>query len=347
MGMAWGLIGRLLSVIALLSCLSGCRAGGTAVAPATVPITVPFARGVNLGNALEAPSEGEWGVVLQADYFDRIAAAGFDTVRIPIRWSTHAQGLPPYTIDADFMARVDWAVDQALSHGLTTIIDMHHYEEIMAAPEAHRSRFLALWRQIATHYAGAPDNLFFELLNEPNNQLTPGLWNNYLAAALDVVRESNPERTVIVGTAEWGGLGALDELELPDDPHLVVTLHYYEPFHFTHQGAEWSPGSDEWLGTTWEGTAAEQRAVTRDLDSAARWAERQGIPLFLGEFGAYSRADMASRARWTAFVSREAERRGMAWTYWEFCSGFGVYDPAAGAWREPLLEALLPATTAG
>ncbi len=56
---------------------------------------------------------------------------------------------------------------------------------------------------------------------------------------------------------------------------------------------------------------------------------------------------MASRARWTAFVSREAERRGMAWAYWEFCSGFGVYDPAAGAWREPLLEALLPGTTAG
>ena len=59
------------------------------------------------------------------------------------------------------MARVDWAVDQALAHGLTTIIDMHHYQEIMSAPEAHRSRFLALWRQIAAHYADRPRQPLF------------------------------------------------------------------------------------------------------------------------------------------------------------------------------------------
>ena len=51
---------------------------------------------------------------------------------------------------------------------------------------------------------------------------------------------------------------------------------------------------------------------------------------------------MDSRARWTAFVARTAEAHSFAWTYWEFCSGFGVYDPVAHAWREPLLNALLP-----
>ena len=40
-------------------------------------------RGVNLGNALEVPQEGEWGVVLQSEYFPLIREAGFDTVRVP------------------------------------------------------------------------------------------------------------------------------------------------------------------------------------------------------------------------------------------------------------------------
>jgi aryl-phospho-beta-D-glucosidase BglC (GH1 family) len=40
-------------------------------------------RGVNLGDALEAPKEGDWGVVAQEEYFDLIKEAGFGSVRIP------------------------------------------------------------------------------------------------------------------------------------------------------------------------------------------------------------------------------------------------------------------------
>src|ERR1700681_3953301 len=47
-------------------------------------------RGINLGNALDAPQEGAWGVTLEADYFRLIQEAGFNSVRIPIRWSAHA-----------------------------------------------------------------------------------------------------------------------------------------------------------------------------------------------------------------------------------------------------------------
>ena len=62
--------------------------------------------------------------------------------------------------------------------------------------------------------------------------------------------------------------------------------------------------------------------------------------MFLGEFGAYREADLESRARWTRFVAREAERLGISWAYWEFCAGFGAYDPKAEAWREALKSAL-------
>jgi len=71
-------------------------------------------RGINLGNVFEAPREGDWGLTLQEDFFPLIKKAGFDAVRIPVRWSAHAQAKAPYRIDAKFLARIDWTVDQAL-----------------------------------------------------------------------------------------------------------------------------------------------------------------------------------------------------------------------------------------
>lgn len=59
-------------------------------------------RGVNLGNALEAPSEGEWGVTLNETFFSLISSAGFNSVRIPIRWNAHADSVPPYSVDPVF-----------------------------------------------------------------------------------------------------------------------------------------------------------------------------------------------------------------------------------------------------
>jgi endoglucanase len=300
-------------------------------------------RGVNLGNALEAPNEGEWGVVLSEEYFALIKEAGFDSVRIPIRWSAHARKTPPYTIEPAFFARVDWAVNQALSRGLLAIINVHHYEEMASDPRGHRERFLALWEQIADHYRDYPPELLFELMNEPNGALQASLWNDLVEEALPVIRATNPARNVIVGPVNWYNISSLYSLKLPaDDAHLIASFHYYEPFQFTHQGAEWVSGSNAWLGTKWEGTESERRAVERDLDLAATWAEKNHRPLYLGEFGAYSKAGMDSRARWTDYIARQAEARGMSWAYWEFCAGFGVYDPVRRRWNEPLLSALIP-----
>ena len=300
-------------------------------------------RGVNLGNALEAPIEGAWGVTLRAEYFQLIKEAGFDSVRIPIRWSAHAQATPPYTIDASFFERVDWAVEQSLSNGLLAIINMHHYEEIFTDPATHKERFIALWDQIATHYQRYSTELIFELLNEPHAQLSGKLWNPLMTETLSTVRRTNPQRNVIIGPVEWNNLRALDGLELPaEDQHIIVTFHYYEPFHFTHQGAEWVEGSALWKGMTWQGSESEKNAVTRDFDRAQAWAERNQRPLFMGEFGAYSKADITSRARWTDYVARQAEERGFSWAYWEFCAGFGVYDRDKQTWNQSILEALIP-----
>ncbi|MGD0899520.1 MAG: glycoside hydrolase family 5 protein [Thermoguttaceae bacterium] len=301
-----------------------------------------FGRGINLGNALEAPAEGAWGVTLKEHYFAAIKSAGFDSVRIPVRWSAHAETAPPYRIDPKFFDHVDWAVRQALRQRLIPVLNMHHYEEIFKEPDRHRGRFVALWTQIANHYGSFPPELVLELLNEPHDKLTAEKWNAILVEALGVVRRTNPTRQVVIGPANWNGIDALPTLELPkDDRRLVVTVHYYNPFQFTHQGADWAgPEARKWLGTKWTGAPAQQQAVARDLDKAIAWAVRHERPIYLGEFGSYSKADMESRARWTRFVADEALKRKMGFAYWEFCSGFGAYDPQRNQWIEPLKQAL-------
>lgn len=300
-----------------------------------------LARGVNFGNVLEAPKEGDWGLTLKEEYFKLVADAGFKSVRIPIKWSSHAAAQAPYAIDAAFLARVDWAVSQSLKNGLAAIINVHHYDEMATDPAAHKARWLGLWKQLAVHYKDQPKDLYFELMNEPNGQLTFPLWNQYLAEGLAIVRESNPDRAVIVGPSDWNGVWRLKDLSLPaSDRNLIVTVHFYNPFHFTHQGAEWSEGSSAWLGMKW-GTQADQDAVDRELKQARDWGAANQRPIYMGEFGAYSKADMGSRAQWTRFVARTAEKYGFSWAYWEFGSGFGVYDPAASRWRPELKDALL------
>ena len=300
-------------------------------------------RGVNFGDALEAPSEGEWGIVLQEEYFQKAKDAGFSTIRLPVRWDVHALESAPFTIFPSFFERVDWAVESGLSRGMVVILDFHNFLPFMDCPPCERERFLMLWAQIAEHYQAYSPNLVFELLNEPTDAVPAAEWNDALASALAVVRASNPQRIVVVGPVRWNGLGALSSLSLPEsDRRLIVTFHYYEPFHFTHQGADWAEGSNAWLGTTWTGSAAEQQAVRNDFESVSAWGTAHGRPILLGEFGAYSKADMDSRARWTASVARQAAEFSFSWAYWEFCSGFGVYDPAAHRWRDPLLGALVP-----
>ncbi|MCC6235131.1 MAG: glycoside hydrolase family 5 protein [Verrucomicrobiales bacterium] len=299
-------------------------------------------RGINLGNALDAPTEGAWGMRLEADYFRRIKEAGFQSVRLPVRWSAHAGEVAPYTVDETFFQRVDWALDQAATQGLLVMLNVHHYRELDANPAAHRERFLALWRQIAKRYAGRPETVLFEPLNEPHDQLSDDLWNALLLDVLQVIRESNPERVVVFGPGSWNNFSHLPTLKLPAaDRRILVTFHYYNPFPFTHQGASWVGTNPPPLGRSWEGTAAELEAMARDFEAAAAWARREDRPLHVGEFGSYEKAEMTSRARWTRAVRDAAESRGMSWAYWEFGAGFGAYDRRAAAWREPLLHALV------
>jgi endoglucanase len=278
----------------------------------------------------------------QNEHFKLIREAGFANVRINLHPFQYAKAGPDNKISPAWFETLDWAVEQALANKLMVILDFHEFTQMGRDPERNRERFLAMWDQIAGHYKNAPSEVLFEILNEPNGKLTPELWNKLLREALAVIRRSNPARTVIIGPGQWNNISALDKLDLPeDDRNLIVTVHYYSPMQFTHQGASWTNQRDK-VGIPWNGTPKEREAIERDFQRAQAWAQKHNRPIFLGEFGAYDKADMASRVRYIGFVARQAEKLGWSWAYWQFDSDFIVYDIPKGRWIEPIRDALIP-----
>jgi endoglucanase len=298
---------------------------------------------------LDAPNEGDWGLILRDEFIDVTAQAGFTSVRLPVRWSNHTAPTAPFTIAPGFLSRVESVLGKLLAKGVYVVLDMHHYRqldddaldsgEFAVAGALLDVRFLMIWQQIAARFRGKSTHLLFELYNEPHGQLTPLKWNDLAARALNVVRKSDPNRIVVIGPTNWNGADALSSLRLPNDANLIVTVHNYEPFDFTHQGADWvQPVLPTGVHCC---NADQQAAAIAPLASAKAWSDRVRYPIFLGEFGAYDKADMRSRVQFTRLVRDAAEARGIRWTYWELASNFGVYDPVAHTWRPPLKDALL------
>ena len=300
-------------------------------------------KGINIANALEAPKEGDWGVLIKNEYFQKIRSVGFRSVRIPIRWSTHTLNVFPYTIDNSFFNRIDSVIKVALGSDLVVVINVHHFEELFNSPSKNSEKYFSLWKQISERYKDYSDNLFFELLNEPHFRLTARRWNKLIKAVIPIIRTTNPKRTIMVGPARWNNIEGLKFLKLPSaEANIIVTFHYYRPFRFTHQGAEWVKFSKLFLGRKWRGSDSEKRKISTHFEKVHRWSKLNNIPICLGEFGAYYKADMASRILWTNEVAKKADEFNFSWIYWEFGAGFGLYNIESGKWNQTLLKQLIP-----
>jgi endoglucanase len=156
-----------------------------------------------------------------------------------------------------------------------------------------------------------------------------------------------------------------------------VTLHCYEPFFFTHQGATWAgpdqrvtgilfPGPpptplqpDPSLGLKpWvlerihqyntlptERNPSSPQAFKRKVQLAKAWSEEFGRPVQFGEFGAYTKADQASRARFYGAFRQALDAAGIGWTIWDWKSGFNYWDPKTQRPLPGMREALFPGKT--
>lgn len=318
--------------------VQACSDAPANASPAETALANPIHRCINLGNALEASYEGEWGYKIEEPHFDLIAEAGFDTVRVPIAFHNHALADEPYTIDAGFMARVQEVVDQALARELNVIVDLHHYDALIDNPYMERPRALAIWRQIAEAFKDAPDTVLFELLNEPRGTLSGATWDVVLNELHAAVRESNPDRWIIIGGDNWNSIEGLMNADLPDDPAVITTFHYYEPFNFTHQAESWMDNPPP-KGRTF-GSDADLHKLRRDAALIGNWREKDGRPMLLGEFGVSINATPEQRLRWWRAVSETFTAYDMATCVWAFQSTMPIYDTVNGDWLPGVLDAL-------
>jgi endoglucanase len=227
-----------------------------------------LARTLNIGFTLDASKEGDWGHSLNGNEFILIKEAGFTAIRLPIQWVAHMDLIKPYNIDKNFLARVDWAIEQALKNKLAIILDNHLDEQLMARPSESREHFLSLWSQLSVYYKSFSQNVMFEIMAEPHAQLE-NVWEEYFTDALKIIRKNNPKRPVLIGPVLHNLPYKINTLHLPEnDEYIIATFHLYTPIQFTMQGEQWFPIGKpmEWIGAKWLGTDAEKAEVIKYMD---------------------------------------------------------------------------------
>ncbi len=330
---------HLIGLAAVLSCLALPMAAADETGGESVAAAFDMHRCVNMGNSLEAPRGHPWGAPIDVAKFPEIRAMGVDTVRIPIRWTDYAGAGPDYTIEADFLADVDRIVQAALDAGLNVMINLHHFDGIHEAPEANMPELLAVWRQIAEHYAGAPDDLWFEVLNEPHDNLRGEVLRGAQAEMIATVRASNPDRILIIGGEHFSGISTLDTNMAAPDANVIYTFHYYDPFSFTHQKATWL-GDAMPKGTRDWGSDEDWAELHRAAGTATAYREASGRPVFLGEFGVIDAVRTSRRAKWLKAVREEMEGADIPWCVWAYSNTFPIYDNRSGRYNKKLVKAL-------
>jgi endoglucanase len=209
--------------------------------------------------------------------------------------------------------------------------------------------------------------------NEPSNALDATTWNALAARVIAQIRTTNPTRDIFVDGPDFAATRSLAGLVLPDDPHVIASVHAYEPSLFTFQGQTWM--QPEW-GTTrvlYPGppptpivpVAAAQNVmwvaawfqeyntlptdtnpsgpatVLQQYAEMSSYAASTGRRVYNGEWAAEDGGDIDSRIRWIRAMRVEAESRGIGWCVWDNAStGMKLLDPITGKWDETLLGAL-------
>ncbi len=298
-------------------------------------------RCVNMGNSLDAPRNEPWGKPINTGHFAMIRDKGFDTVRIPVRWSDYTSNSPDYVIEPDFMTSVKSIVDAALAQNLNVILNVHHFEKIMDEPKDGTKKLVAMWEQIAPEFSAYSDSLWFEIINEPNKMLKGDLMRKAQALSIRQIRKSNPERIIILGGENWSGINSLDTNLVPPDNNIVYTYHYYDPFDFTHQKAPWV-GKDGPKKTKNWGNEHDYDGLKRSIEIARQFEKDVKRPVFVGEFGAYDIIENSERVQYVRDVREAFDTAQLPWCLWSFSNTFALFDEDKGGWDEDMLSALIP-----
>lgn len=283
-------------------------------------------RGTNLGNTLEPPTEGGWNNGPAKEYyFDDYKTAGFKTVRVPVRWFTHTNKNAPYTIDTDWMNRVEEVIDWGLERDLWIILNLHHENEFKEEYDKYLDMYLAIWDQVLERFKNKSDKLLFEIINEPHG-MTPAQVNDFNNKAYQKIRATSNTRIIIYGGDGWSNSDDLidGDITIPNinDRYLIGYYHSYDPWSF---GGE-SKG-------TW-GTASDKTSMDKKYKSVADWASNKNIPVIISEFGANHKGHLNSRFKHYAANVEYSIKHNVPFQVWDDGGWFGIYQRDERGWNE-------------
>ena len=321
--------------------------------------------GWNLGNTLDAisgttlASETSWGnPKTTKEMIDTVKKAGFNTIRIPTSWGFHTDSND--IIDKEWMARVTEVVDYAIDNDMYVILNTHH-EGSWLIPSANKEqdvtkRYKTLWKQIANNFKDYDEHLIFEGMNEPRTEGSAKEWsggtpaereivNNLNAAFVDTVRATggnNKNRFLMITPyAASSEDAALKDLTIPNDKHIIVSVHAYLPYMMA-------------LNSDLKANAMNS-SYERDIQNFFKRLDTyfisKGIPVIVGEFGFLNKDNETERAKGTKFYLTEAKKYGIPCIWWDNGStvlaapgkeGFAILDRKNLTWHyKKILDAIM------
>jgi endoglucanase len=359
-GAPWHLeLGRVLNTLLVLVTSTALFAPSTLPAGEGHPPTAfSVRRGTNISHWLsQSKRRGEerrqW---FGVEDVKRLAALGFDHVRIPVDeeqlWDE--QGRP----DAEAFALLDGALDACRQSGLRAIVDLHivrshHFNEkvrpLWTEPAA-QERFLACWRDLSSRLRGrSVSDVAYEPMNEPVAD-DPELWNRLVERVIHQVREAEPTRVIVLGSNRWQSVDTFADLRVPSgDPNILPSFHFYTPMALTHHGASWTKVGEYKGPVRYPGRTVDEedlaglapdlvralRGDTRpfDTDEMERrlagplaLAKKTGLRLYCGEWGCLPSVPRSDRLRWYADLRAVLEGYDIGWATWDYKGGFGIVD---------------------
>lgn len=293
----------------------------------------------------------------QADV-ESIAAMGFDHIRLPIdeeqMWNENGE-----RIDDAFQLMTD-CIDWCIENNLRVIVDLHilrsHHFNAEVKPlwtdPAEQEKFYNLWRDLSKAMINYPNSMVaYELMNEAVAD-DPEQWNNLVANAVQAIRKTEPERTIVIGSNKWQQVQTFDELKIPTgDKNILLSFHFYEPFLLTHWNAGWTnlkgytgpvhypdtilhqaeydtlPQEMKPLVENWVGKSFNKTWILEQWQKPIQKSKELGLPLYCGEFGVITGPPQEDMLRWYKDMIDLFEENGIGYANWNYKSGsFGLVD---------------------
>ncbi|MCI8777054.1 MAG: glycoside hydrolase family 5 protein [Oscillospiraceae bacterium] len=307
--------------------------------------------GWNLGNTLDCYNvtwevsdfETAWGNPRTTKaMIDAVKKEGFNAVRIPVSWNEHMNG---NKIDGDWLNRVNEVVDYVIDNDMYAIINVHHDDYTWLNPSkadeaAVKAKLVSIWEQLSERFRNYDQHLLFEGMNEPRiiggqDEWTGGtaeereVINHLFQAFVDTVRKSggnNSSRALII-TSHAASIeaDAVNDIVVPDDDRIIVSIHYYSPWDFA--GGE--NGKSDW------GSDSEKKELDKGFDFLKSKFIDKGVPVIIGEFGATNKNNDSVRASYMEYYVKSAKSRGITCFIWDNGTKdeFGLLDRNSLTWH--------------